>query len=84
MFICIKNTTHISVGGIDIHQYQLTDTHLNCHDMKLSDVEKIYSQVDKILREKYGICHVTIQAEYHRGKDEDFFDTVVDEEHLIK
>ena len=46
--------------------------------------EKIYSQVDKILREKYGICHVTIQAEYHRGKDEDFFDTVVDEEHLIK
>lgn len=52
--------------------------------MKLSDVEKIYSQVDKILREKYGICHVTIQAEYHRGKDEDFFDTVVDEEHLIK
>lgn len=74
---------HVHAWMIDEKRI-IFSAHLNCHDMKLSDVEKIYSQVDKILREKYGICHVTIQAEYHRGKDEDFFDTVVDEEHLIK
>ena len=74
---------HVHAWMIDEKRI-IFSAHLNCHDMKLSDVEKIYSQVDKILREKYGICHVTIQAEYHRGKDEDFFDTVVDEEHLIR
>ena len=53
--------------------------HLNCDDLPLSQVERIYSQVEKILYEKYGICHVTIQAEYHRGKDEKLFNTPVDE-----
>lgn len=74
---------HVHAWMIDEKRI-IFSAHLNCHDMKLSDVEKIYSQVDQLLREKYGICHVTIQAEYHRGKDEDFFDTDVDEQHLIR
>ncbi len=57
--------------------------HLNCDDLPLSQVEQIYSQVEKILHEKYGICHVTIQAEYHRGKDEELFNTPVDEKNVI-
>ena len=39
--------------------------------------------IEKILHEKYGICHVTIQAEYHRGKDEELFNTPVDEKNVI-
>ena len=74
---------HVHAWMIDEKRI-IFSAHLNCHDMKLSDVEMIYSQVDQLLREKYGICHVTIQAEYHRGKDEDFFDTDVDEQHLIR
>ena len=74
---------HVHAWMIDEKRI-IFSAHLNCHDMKLSDVEKIYSQVDQLLREKYGICHVTIQAEDHRGKDEDFFDTDVDEQHLIR
>lgn len=74
---------HVHAWMIDEKRI-IFSAHLNCDDMQLSDAEKIYSQVDKLLREKYGICHVTIQAEYHRGKDEDFFDTVVDEKRLIK
>ena len=57
--------------------------HLNCDDLRLSEVEEIYSQVEKILREKYHICHITIQAECSRGRDENLFNTPVDEQHMI-
>ena len=47
---------------------------MNCQDMLLSQVEEVYHQAEQILETKYGICHVTIQAECLRGQDEELFD----------
>ncbi len=73
---------HVHAWMMDEHRI-IFSAHLNCDDLPLSQVERIYSQVEKILHEKYGICHVTIQAEYHRGKDEELFNTPVDEKNVI-
>ncbi|WP_076459570.1 cation diffusion facilitator family transporter [Limosilactobacillus caccae] len=73
---------HVHAWMIDEHRI-IFSLHLNCEDMPLSQVENIYSQVEKTLHDKYGICHVTIQAEYHRGRDEELFNTPVDEENVI-
>lgn len=73
---------HVHAWMIDEHRI-IFSAHLNCDDLPLSQVERIYSQVEKILHEKYNICHVTIQAEYHRGKDEELFNTPVDEKNVI-
>lgn len=74
---------HVHAWMIDEHRI-IFSAHLNCEDLPLSQVEKIYRAVEKILHEKYGICHVTLQAEYHRGQDEELFNTPVDEENVIK
>lgn len=73
---------HIHAWMMDEHRI-IFSAHLNCDDLPLSQVERIYSQVEQILHEKYGICHVTIQAEYHRGRDEELFNTPVDEKNVI-
>lgn len=78
----IKAVHHVHAWMIDEKRIIFT-AHLNCDDLTLSEVEKIYAQIDKLLHDKYGICHVTLQAEFKRGKDEDFFDTGVDEKTLI-
>ncbi|WP_373841589.1 cation diffusion facilitator family transporter [Limosilactobacillus sp.] len=74
---------HVHAWMIDEHRI-IFSAHLNCQDLLLSQVEKIYTQVEKILREKYGICHITLQAECARGRDEELFNTPVDEEHIIQ
>lgn len=43
------------------------------HDMLISEAEKIYDPVAKLLHDKYGIEHVTLQAEVERGKREDLY-----------
>ncbi len=58
----VKDVHHIHVW-----QYSETkivfDAHIDFEDQLLSEVEKIYPQIAKILKEGYGITHVTIQAE---------------------
>ncbi len=52
-----------------IHVWQYSDTsvvfdaHIDFEDGLLSDIEKIYPVITDILKKKYGITHVTIQAE---------------------
>ncbi len=55
-----------------VHAWNLDDTHIHyeCHvdlkeDIHLSGTEKIYSQIDNLLKEKHHISHLTIQFEYH-------------------
>lgn len=79
----VEDVHHVHAWMIDEHRI-IFSAHLNCQDLRLSQVEKIYAQVEKILREKYGICHITLQAECSRGRDEDLFNTPVDEERVIK
>lgn len=73
---------HVHAWMIDEHRI-IFSAHLNCEDLPLSQVERIYSEVEKILHDKYDICHVTIQAEYHRGRDEEMFNTPIDEKNVI-
>jgi cobalt-zinc-cadmium efflux system protein len=73
---------HVHAWMIDEHHI-IFSAHLNCEDKPLSQIEQIYSQVEKVLREKYGICHITLQAECSRGKGEELFNTVADEREMI-
>lgn len=73
---------HVHAWMIDEHHI-IFSAHLNCDDLRLSQVEKIYRQVEKVLHEKYGICHITLQAECSRGRDEELFNTPVDKENMI-
>ena len=72
---------HVHAWTIDEHRIVFS-AHLNCHDMMLSEVEKIYLQVEKILNDKYDIKHVTLQAECQRGRDEELFNPPVDHDKL--
>ena len=79
----VVDVHHVHAWMIDEHRI-IFSAHLNCQDLPLSQVEGIYRQVEDILRHKYGICHITLQAECSRGKDEELFNTPVDEENVIK
>lgn len=79
----VDDVHHVHAWMIDEHHI-IFSAHLNCDDLKLSQVEKIYRQVEKILRDKYGICHITLQAECTRGRNEELFNTPVDEQNMIK
>lgn len=64
----LKTITGVKdVHHIHVWQYSETkivfDAHIDFEDQLLSEVEKIYPQIAKILKEGYGITHVTIQAE---------------------
>jgi cobalt-zinc-cadmium efflux system protein len=43
--------------------------------MLLSEVEKIYDRIEKLLKGRYGISHVTLQAEVDRCCDKDICET---------
>lgn len=73
---------HIHAWSVDEHHVMFS-LHINCHDIKLSEAEVIYSKIEDLLRNKYNICHITIQAECDRGRNETMFDTVDDEKHGI-
>ncbi|GHP14629.1 cobalt transporter [Lentilactobacillus fungorum] len=61
---------HVHAWLIDENNI-IFSAHVNMHDMKISQVQPIYLEITKILKNKYHICHVTIQAETTRGEDED-------------
>lgn len=68
----VKGVHHCHAWQIDENQI-VVSLHLNLEDLPLSQTEKIYAQVEKILKSKYQIAHVTIQAECDRGKGEKLF-----------
>lgn len=78
----VEDVHHVHAWMIDEHRI-IFSAHLNCKDLPLSQVEGIYRQVEDILRNKYGICHITLQAECSRGRDEELFNTPVDKENVI-
>lgn len=68
----IVSVHHIHAWMIDEHQI-IFSVHINVADRKLSEVEPIYTKIEALLKDKYNIGHVTIQAEVSRGIDEDLF-----------
>lgn len=61
---------HVHAWSIDENNI-IFSAHINMHDMKISEAQPIYSEISKVLKDKYHMCHVTIQAETTRGEHED-------------
>lgn len=66
----VYNVHHVHAWLIDEHNIVFS-AHVNLHDMKISEAQPIYREIDHVLKTKYGVCHTTIQAEADRGKNED-------------
>ena len=49
------------------------EAHIDIDDMILSEVQKIYDQVNHYLKEHYNISHTTLQAEVDQCQDKSFF-----------
>jgi cobalt-zinc-cadmium efflux system protein len=49
------------------------EAHLDLDNMALCDVQPIYTQVEQLLFERYGISHVTIQAEVDKCDNKNMF-----------
>lgn len=79
----VENVHHIHAWQIDEHRIVFS-LHINCQDMMISQCENIYSQIEKLLRQKYGISHVTIQAECVRGRNEEVFNTKADQKNICQ
>ncbi|MCT6823268.1 MAG: cation diffusion facilitator family transporter [Apilactobacillus sp.] len=74
----ITGVHHVHIWSVDENSV-IFSAHVNMDDMLISEAEKIYDPVSKLLHDKYGIEHVTLQAEVKRGTKEDlYFDTKTD------
>ena len=49
------------------------EAHIDLEDVKLSEVELIYDKINHILKEDYGISHITIQPEVDKCNDKKMF-----------
>lgn len=77
----VEGVHHIHAWSMDEHRIMFS-AHINCEDMRISECEQVYRQIEHILQTKYHVSHVTLQAECQRGRNEDLFDTDDDEIHL--
>lgn len=66
-----------TIGGVEgvhhVHVWNLTDQEIHfeghievCDDIKVSKGQLVIDEVQKMLSEKFGIQHITIQLEYNR------------------
>jgi len=68
----VEGVHHLHAWQIDENNV-VVSVHVNMDDLPLSQVEPIYRQIEAVLCRKYGVNHVTIQAECHRGENESLF-----------
>jgi cobalt-zinc-cadmium efflux system protein len=60
----VENIHHLHVWQIDDEQIHL-EAHLNmCKDLSLSETETVRHNVENLLKNKFGISHITLQIEY--------------------
>ncbi|WP_125591098.1 cation diffusion facilitator family transporter [Companilactobacillus jidongensis] len=65
---------HVHVWMID-ENFIILDAHINVRKKcNMDQLEIVYDQVDKLLKEKFGVAHITLQAECTRGLDEPMID----------
>lgn len=65
---------HVHVWMID-ENFIILDAHINVREKcNMDQLESVYDQVDKLLKEKFDVSHVTLQAECSRGLDEPMID----------
>lgn len=66
----VNNLHHVHIWRYS-DQLIMMDAHLNVNsDMTVSELENLYSKIGQKLKEKFGINHITLQAECKRGAQE--------------
>jgi len=67
----VENIHHLHVWQMDDEQIHL-EAHLNIsHNMPLSDAQAVRHNVETLLKNKFGIRHITLQIEYKGCEDDD-------------
>jgi cobalt-zinc-cadmium efflux system protein len=77
----VNDVHHIHAWQIDEHRI-IFSAHISCDNLQLCELGKIYDQINDVLQKKYGIAHVTIQAECDRGDDKELFNTKEDQQNI--
>lgn len=66
----VKHVHHVHVWQYS-DQVIMLDAHINvAKDMQAEELEKLYARIAKKLKQELGISHVTLQAEFERGRNE--------------
>jgi len=68
----VQNIHHVHAWMINERTLYF-EAHLDFEDMMLSDIEKICEHVEHLLQERYGVSHVTLQAEVNKCCGKNFF-----------
>jgi cobalt-zinc-cadmium efflux system protein len=68
----VKNIHHVHSWMINEKTIYF-EAHIDMEDILLSEVEKVYDEIEHVLKENYGISHVTIQAECDKCDDKNIF-----------
>lgn len=67
----VENIHHLHIWQMDDEQIHL-EAHLNiCKDLPLSETQNIRNNVENVLRNNFGISHITLQIEYKGCKNND-------------
>lgn len=68
----VNNIHHVHAWMINEKTIHF-EAHIDLEDVKLSEVELIYDKINHILKEDYGISHITIQPEVDKCNDKEMF-----------
>ncbi|MFA5480284.1 MAG: cation diffusion facilitator family transporter [Candidatus Muiribacteriota bacterium] len=68
----VKNIHHVH-SWMSNEKTIYFDAHIDVENLLLSEIEKIYDKIEHILKEHYGISHITIQAEVDKCCDKNLF-----------
>ncbi len=71
----VNNIHHIHAWMVNENTLHF-EAHADIEDMMLSEVEKIYDKIERVLKDEYGISHVTIQAEVNKCCDKNLIHSV--------
>ena len=66
----VRNIHHVHAWMINENLIHF-EAHIDMEDMKLSEAEKVYDRIGELLKEHYGVSHITLQAEVDRCEDKE-------------
>lgn len=70
----VKNIHHVH-SWMSNEKTIYFEAHIDIEDIQLSEVENVYDKIEYLLKEHYGISHVTLQAEVDKCCDKNIFST---------
>jgi len=68
----VKNIHHVH-SWMSNEKTIYFEAHIDMEDIQLSEVEHVYDKIEHLLKEHYGVSHVTLQAEVDKCCDKNIF-----------